>query len=32
VYILGDAVWAQSDDGGDFRAISLDDMVARASA
>jgi tuftelin-interacting protein 11 len=31
VYILDDAVWAPQSDGEDYRAISLDDMVLRAT-
>jgi tuftelin-interacting protein 11 len=31
VYILDDAVWAPQLDGDDYRAISLDDMVLRAT-
>ena len=32
VYILDDAVWAPQGDGEDYRAISLEDMVLKASA
>jgi tuftelin-interacting protein 11 len=32
VYILDDAVWAPQPDGKDYRAISLDDMVLRATS
>lgn len=32
VYILDDAVWAPMTDGDEYRAISLDDMVLRASS
>ena len=31
VYIQDDAVWAASDGGGDYRAITLEDMVLRAT-